>query len=238
MNFTQLQERVRLEVLRRIERGTLSVSLLARQAGLGQPHVSNFLRGRRGLSLAALDRILAAQRIVLEDLLPSRRVGLEGLLDGQTGEVVRVPLVSASAAMFEPYVMRASTVQMMVPLPADLLLGLRVRGTPGRKQWDRFVAVRLSAEDAPAMEPLLGAGAMLVLDRHSNVLRGETQEATIFAVRAGERLRVRFADYQAGRVIMRPMGLGFAVEVIEPGNGETANDLVVGRVVVVVRGYR
>jgi len=73
MNFTQLQERLRLELRRRIERGTLSVSLLARQTGLGQAHLSNFLNSRRGLSLGALDRILGSQRLTTADLLPNAR---------------------------------------------------------------------------------------------------------------------------------------------------------------------
>jgi hypothetical protein len=73
MNFSKLQERVRVELLRRIERGTLSVSLLSRQTGLGQPHISNFLHRRRGLSLTSLDLILEAQRLEISDLLPARR---------------------------------------------------------------------------------------------------------------------------------------------------------------------
>ncbi len=51
MNFTQMHERLRVELLRRIERGTLSVSLLARQTGFGKSHLSNFLHSRRKLSL-------------------------------------------------------------------------------------------------------------------------------------------------------------------------------------------
>ena len=71
MNFTQMHERLRLELLRRIQRGTLSVSLLARQTGFGQAHLSNFLHSRRQLSLEAMDRILAAQRLTVADLLPA-----------------------------------------------------------------------------------------------------------------------------------------------------------------------
>ena len=63
MNFTQMHERLRLELLRRIQRGTLSVSLLARQTGFGQPHLSNFLHSRRQLSLEGMDRLLAAQHL-------------------------------------------------------------------------------------------------------------------------------------------------------------------------------
>ena len=47
MNFTQMHERLRLELLRRIQRGTLSVSLLSRQTGFGQAHLSNFLNRKR-----------------------------------------------------------------------------------------------------------------------------------------------------------------------------------------------
>ena len=70
MNFTQMHERLRLELLRRIQRGTLSISLLARQTGFGQSHISNFLRCKRQLSLEALDRVLASQHIKAWDLLP------------------------------------------------------------------------------------------------------------------------------------------------------------------------
>jgi hypothetical protein len=71
MNITQMHERLRLELLRRIQRGTLSVSLLARQTGFGQAHLSNFLNCRRQLSLEAMDRILASQRMAAGDLLPA-----------------------------------------------------------------------------------------------------------------------------------------------------------------------
>ncbi len=75
MNITQMHEHLRLELLRRIQRGSLSVSLLARQTGFGTSHISNFLRRNRQLSLAALDRVMVAQHLSAEDLLPvqSRR---------------------------------------------------------------------------------------------------------------------------------------------------------------------
>src|ERR1700676_1177000 len=99
MNFSQLQDRVRLELLRRIERGTLSVSLLARQTGLAQAHISNFLHGRRGLSLGALDKVLSAQRLQVSDLLPEQR---GAFLDEQIGPVAQVPLVPHGVAIMDP----------------------------------------------------------------------------------------------------------------------------------------
>jgi transcriptional regulator with XRE-family HTH domain len=237
MNFSQLQERVRFELLRRIERRTLSVSLLARQTGLGQSHISNFLRTRRGLSLGTLDKILAALRLTVADLLPAQRAVRGELLDGQVGETGQIPLVSHAVALGEPYI-RASSVQTMVPFPAGSVQGLRERCTHARRQWERFVAVRMGAVEAQAMEPLVGAEALVVLDRHYNSFRAYRErggEANVYGVRVGMELKVRYADFQAGRVVLRPLGMGFPVEVVEPAGGETANDLLVGRVVLVLR---
>jgi transcriptional regulator with XRE-family HTH domain len=239
MNFTQLQERVRVELLRRIERGTLSVSLLARQTGLGQPYVSNFLHGRRGLSLATLDRLLAAQRMSIANLMPAPREARGALLSGQTGEVGWVPLVSHATALFEPYI-RASSVQTMLPFPAGSMEGLRERCTRARKQWERFVAVRMSGEDARAMEPMLGAGTVAVLDRHYNSFREYAEgKANLYAARGREsRLVIRYAQWEAGRVVLRPLRIEFPVEVIDVAGGETGDDLLVGRVAMVLTGNR
>ncbi len=236
MNFTQLQERLRVELLRRIERGTLSVSLLARQTGLGQPHVSNFLHARRGLSLRTLDRILAAQRLTTEDLMPAPRETRSALLSGQMGEASWVPLVSHATALFEPYI-RASSVQTMVPFPALAMEGLRERCTGPRKQWERFVAVRIGEEEARAMEPRVSADALVLLDRHYNsfkAYRDNESGANLYGVRVGARLLVRYADFQANRLVLWPQRIGFPVEVVEAGGGETANDLLVGRVALIL----
>jgi len=143
MNFSQMHDRLRQELLRRIQRGTLSVSLLARQTGFGQPHLSNFLHGRRQLSLDALDRILAAQHLSAADLLPiSRR---ESYPEEDRSSA---PLVSHSTALFEPYI-RASAVQAMLQLPPGSLATLHSRVANQRRAWQRFVAVRVPADEAP-----------------------------------------------------------------------------------------
>ena len=238
MNFSQLQERVRLELLRRIERGTLSVSLLARQTGLAQAHISNFLHERRQLSLGALDRIVAAQHLGVSDLLPAPRDGPWGaLLPGQMGEVVHVPLVSHAVAMHDPYI-RVSSVSMMAPFLASDVAALRPRSSAARRQWERFVAVRISAADAAPMEPVVTAEALVLLDRHYNSFTPYRSNGVgglnLYAVRNGNRLVMRFADFQAGRVVLQPHNPRFPAEVIEAGADETVNDLLVGRVALVV----
>src|SRR6202020_3113794 len=70
MNFQDLHELLRIELLRRIELGSLTGSSLARQAGYRQAHISNFLNRKRALSLEGLDRVLAAQNLTVDQILP------------------------------------------------------------------------------------------------------------------------------------------------------------------------
>jgi transcriptional regulator with XRE-family HTH domain len=246
MDFSQLQERVRLELLRRIERGTLSASLLARKSGLGQSHISNFLHGRRGMTLAALDRILAAIQLDVSDLMPARREALGTLLSGQVGEMVGVPLVSHETAIYEQYVV-GSKVKKTIPIPVETLSGLLVRCPPARNKWDRFVAVRMDAEDAEPMKPVLQAEAVVVLDRHYTSFRAYVEGTpNLYGAKAGRgnsaqgeagRLVIRYAVAEGGRVVLRPYRVEFAIEVLSAGSGQTVNDLLVGRVVAVLARF-
>ena len=231
MNFTKLHERLRLELLRRIQRGTLSVSLLARQTGFGQSHLSNFLHGRRQLSLEAMDRILASQQLAVADLMPAH--GRRG--DWNAGESTgAVPLVTHAAAMFEPNI-RASAVQGMVQVPASVLQAARARASHSRRTWQRFVAVTASAQDAQAMEPLVMPGAVVLLDRHYNSLAAYRQNRlNVYAVRHDGQLKLRYADFQLNRLVLRPHSIAFPVELIEVDAGETPNDLIAGRVALIL----
>jgi hypothetical protein len=97
---------------------------------------------------------MAAQRLQIEDLLPSRRE-LSGVLnEEQIEEVVWIPLVPHVVAMQDPHIRPSSTLRML-PFAGDAVRGLEARCSSARKQWDRFVAIRISAEDARAMEPLI-----------------------------------------------------------------------------------
>src|SRR6202020_609770 len=99
MKFLELHERLRLETWRRIDQGILSSSLLARQTGLAQAHISNFLHRRRRLSLPALDRLLLAQALSVEDLVPSAPPGVSPRERNSTD---LVPIVSQMVAMTAP----------------------------------------------------------------------------------------------------------------------------------------
>jgi transcriptional regulator with XRE-family HTH domain len=227
MNFTQMHERLRLELLRRIQRGTVSVSLLARQTGLGQSHLSNFLHNRRQLSLEALDHVLTAQHLTAGDLLPVLHARA-GLPPGEGQD--SVPLVSHHAALFEPNIRPAAT-QAMLQLPPGLLASVRHRTPAARRAWERFVAIRIPAADALPMEPLVLPDALALLDRHYNsLIPYRPNRPNLFAIRQGAHLTLRYVDYIAHRLVLRPHNIAFPVDLIEVEEGESPSDLIAGRI--------
>jgi transcriptional regulator with XRE-family HTH domain len=231
MNFTQMHERLRTELLRRIRRGTLSVSLLARQTGYGQSHLSNFLRNKRQLSLEAMDRILAAQQLAAADLLPSHHQSHEVR---DASELSTVPVVSHSVALFEPNI-RPAAVQSLLHLPARALGSVRARASTGRRAWQRFVAVRIPPSDAPPMDPLLLPGALAVIDRHYNSLAPyRSDRPNLYAVRLRAHLAVRYEDFLAQRLVLRPHNIAFPVELLELEPDGSPNDLITGRIVLIL----
>ena len=215
-----MHEHLRLELLRRIQRGTLSVSLLARQTGFGQAHLSNFLHSRRQLSLEAMDRILAAQH--LAGALPPDE------------ERSTIPLVSHAVALFEPFI-RASAVQSMLHLPAGVLQTIRARVTAPRRAWQRFVAVRIPSADALPMEPLVLPEAITLLDRHYNSLMPyRPNRPNLYAVRHGSHLALRYVDFIARRLVLRPHNIAFPVDLVEVDPSESPSDLIAGRIALIL----
>jgi transcriptional regulator with XRE-family HTH domain len=232
MSFTQLHERLRQELLRRIQRGTLSVSLLARQSGFGQSHMSNFLRSRRQLSLEALDRILIVQNLTVPDLLPALRQTASPDGAEETGEI---PIVSHTAAIFEPFI-RQSAGQEMLRVPARNLQSIRPRAPNTRRRaWQRFVAVRVQAADAIPMDPLLLPDAVALIDRHYNSLSPyRPNRPNLYAVCQGAHLTLRYVEFLANRLVLRPHNLAFPVDMIPVDPGEPPNEMLAGRVVLIV----
>ena len=231
MNFTKMHERLRLELLRRIQRGTLSVSLLARQTGFGQPHLSNFLHSRRQLSLEAIDRILAAQHLTAADLLPAIHHAGDPVLDAESSSV---PIVSHAVALFDPYI-RTSAIQSMLRLPPGVLKSLHTRVSNPRRSWQRFVAVRISSADALAMDPLVLPDALVLIDRHYNSLTAyRPNRPNIYAVRLGSHLTLRYVDFLSNRLVLRPHNSVFPVDLIEIDPGESPSDLLAGRIALIV----
>ena len=73
MSLLDTHYRLRVALNCRIQRGTMSVTLLARKTRMSKAHVSNFLHGKRSLSVESMSRILDALDLSLEVFPKSRQ---------------------------------------------------------------------------------------------------------------------------------------------------------------------
>ena len=235
MNFQDLHELLRLELMRRIERGKLTGSRLAQQAGFQQAHISNFLNRRRSLSLEGLDRVLAAQHITIDQLLPVDLAASAAPVSkaASSDPLETVPVVSASSAMDDAHIAPSAIIET-IQVSASRLDDHRARPSARHAHWQRFVAIRADAQQAAAMDPVLSPGAIAVLDRHYNSLAPyRAHQPTLYAVRCGAALLVRFVDFDEGRLILRPYSRSFPVQLLPLAAHESPGDYLVGRVCLV-----
>ena len=227
MNFSQLHEQLRRELLRRIAHGSLSGTLLARQTGLKAAHISNFLRSKRRLSLDALDRVLSAQSIAVEDLLTRFPAHQQKENISPSNHIA---MVSQSVAMHESEI-RPSSILELIDLPSGYLDHLRMRRSPERRSWERFVAVRVSYSQAEAMAPVIAPHAILVIDRHYNSLVPYRPPLPgMYAIRMDNVMQFRYATLQGNCIVLRPRSLEHPIDLIEIKSEETRASVVVGRV--------
>jgi transcriptional regulator with XRE-family HTH domain len=236
MNFQDLHELLRLELLGRIESGSLTGTALARQSDFKQAHISNFLNGKRALSLEGLDRVLAAEGLSVDQLMPVELSAAEGGWGSAAAaaETEAIPVVTAATAMDEPEV-RPGAVIEMVRVAAAALKSNRWWAPEKYVRWQRYVAVQADAQQAAAMASMIAPGAVVVLDRHYRSLAAyRPQQRTLYAVRAGAGLALRHVELDGENLVLRPLALAFPVQVVTPGPQETAADYIVGRVCVVV----
>lgn len=85
------------------------------------------------------------------------------------------------------------------------------------------------------MEPMLSTGTIAVLDRHYNSLAPyRSHQSTLFAVRCGAALLLRFVDFDEDRMILRPYVRDFPVQLLTVGAEETPADYIVGRVCILL----
>lgn len=229
MNFSQLHEQLRIEIVRRIDRGQLTGTLLARQTGLRSSHLSNFMRRKRRLSLSALDRVLAAQLLSVEDLIPEPSRAPVAAAD-----LAVVPLVAHSTALHSPLVNQRAILEF-IHLPEGTLDHLRPRRTLARRDWQRFVAVRLNAAQAGPMQPVLNLRAVAVLDRHYNSLApNQPSRPNIYALNLSNALVFRYVSYEANRLVLRPHAMESPIELLKIGADESPSACIVGRVCLTI----
>ncbi len=223
MNFSQLHERLRVEVLRRIERQVITASHLARRAGLSQPLISNFLRSQRRLGPDNFDRVLAALDLSVE------RLGADAPPSAAAAGGPSIPLVTQHVAIFEDRIHPTSVLDR-VALPESILA--RPPRPARRATRERFVAVAVTPAQAAPMDPVLLPGSVLVLDRHAGLPTPSDVRGVYAVVRLGQ-LRFAYLSLERSLFVLRAHAPMFPVELVPVPPNMAASELVIGRVVVV-----
>ncbi len=131
--------------------------------------------------------------------------------------------------------MRPGLVIETVQVPAAALRGFRWWTSEKVAKGQRFVAIRADEPQSAAMDPLIAPGAVVVLDRHYTSLAPyRAHQRTLYAVRAGGGRALRYVEFDGGNLVLRPLALGYPVQVIAVGAGESPADYIVGRVCMVI----
>ncbi len=85
------------------------------------------------------------------------------------------------------------------------------------------------------MQPLLPPETIAVIDRHYNSpVPYQPPRPSIFAVRVGNALHFRIAEFENNRLILRPVELNYPVQLLALGPHEMPSDLIVGRVCLTI----
>lgn len=228
VDFRRLQSQLRRAVSARISSGQISGSRLARMTDFRQPHITNFLHGKRGLSAEGMDRILAALEISVLDLIPPPSLARFAHL-GADSEYESIPLVDANAVQL-PFPPR-SAIRDRAKFKRTFLQRLRPELVGRRDHWLRFVLMQAALEDAEVMYPRIPRGAVLLVDRHYNsLLAHRTGGVNIYVVRMRDGVMVRSLEIAGNHIVLRPEQRSAPLEMMAMDAKRRYAEKIVGRV--------
>ncbi len=109
MRFRTLQDNLRKLIWTRVDSGQLTGLKLARLTGFQQAHISNFLNGKRGLSIEGMDKVLSVLRISALDLLDPAEINKRASIPPPSEDTFEnVLVVDGPVAACEPLVTSAN----------------------------------------------------------------------------------------------------------------------------------
>jgi len=230
MNASALQEELRRVLWERIRAKKLSGLGLAKQTGFEQAYISNFLNRKRSLSLEGMDRILAAQSLSIYDLLNREEINKRSSsLSASEGDFENVVLAESEFAATAPTITREQ-VRDILKFKKSFLRRLRPAAARGRENWQRFVLMKVDAQEAASMYPRLLPGATVLIDRHYNLLTPyRRNEANIYAVRRNDSCTIKYVERDGDHLVLRPHNQAHPVSVL-PLDARDASEMIVGRV--------
>ena len=231
MKFRQLQENLRRKLLDRISERELTALGLAHLTGFKQPHITNFLNRKRSLSLDAMDRVMNTQKMSVLDLVDPEEINKRAsILPPSEDDFDNVLLVEGAVAAREP-IITSEKVRDILKFKKSFLKRLRPSPENSRNGWQRFVLIKVDAQDGMSMYPRLLPGATVLIDRHYNALEPyRKQEPNMYAIRYNGGTTVKYVELSGRNLILRPHNQSYPVSILEIESGKTFADYIVGRV--------
>ena len=228
MNFSQMHERLRLVCLHTIRRGDLTMAELSRQTGLSKSHVSKFLHAHGQISNRTADCILRALHLKAEYLLD-----FGPHLPSRGGQDIKVPLVSHSAALFEPEI-GPHAVEIWLSVPHKELPPPGPRRASLRQSWRRFIAIRINHDGAQSLGRPEYDGAIAVIDRHYGSLRlYYPNRSNLYAIREDNQVMLRYIDRVEAHLVIRPANIDVPAGLIYIPQTVKAAEYIAGRVALI-----
>ncbi len=228
MTIQDLQDELRSQVRARISRGDLTGSELARNAGFPQGHLSNFLNSRRGLSIESMDRLLQALRIGVRDLMGSESVQPRAPSGGGCDAVESVAIVAAehaTRARFRPDQVLGTRI-----FDTAFLRRLKPRIAVDRRDWLRFVLIKLDHQSADFVLPFSVAATLLVDRHYSSLLPYRRMQPNLYAVNLARRCVPAYVSLCDSCLVLRPYNAHEPVQIIRVTRGRSYADYIVGRI--------
>ena len=240
MNFSALQSNLRRILQLRIQRGEITGARLAGVTGYRQPHISNFINGKRGLSLVAMDRLLTSLDLTIADLLDPWELGaIMTIPETSPDAFLDVPVVRGLAALSLPRFTSRQVLEVrklsrswVNTLRPDLVENADPKANRGN--WLRFVMLAVDARQGMAMYPRLLPGAHVLVDRHYNSLRPyRAGEDNLYVVSKGRQRLLRYVRLTGNTLMLRPENRAYGVEQISMTKASDAEAHLLGRVCLV-----
>jgi transcriptional regulator with XRE-family HTH domain len=227
MLVSDLHERIRQHVLATIKSGVITGTALAERIGVQQAHISNFLAGRRGLSIEAMDAILDALGLNVEQLVAGADQAANP--KGSTAGIESVPIIHPRTAMNPTFA--DDDVVGTTGFTKALLRRLKALSPDTRTLWVRFVAISADAELAAPMLPVFSKGSVLLVDRHYCSLDAyRKHEPNLYLIRNGEKCMVRRAEMLGSQLCLRPERNDYPLDFVSIDRKNPLESCIVGRV--------
>ena len=230
MNASVLQEELRRVLWERIHAGKLSGLRLAKRTGFEQAHISNFLNRKRSLSVEGMDRLLTAANLSIYDLLNREELNSRAsLISASEGDFENVVLTDPEIAATAPVITRAN-VRDILKFKKSFLRRLRPAAAGDRENWQRFVLIKVDAQESTSMYPRLLPGSTVLIDRHYNLLQPyRRNEGNIYAVRKNQTCTIKYVERDGDHLVLRPHNQAYPVSVL-PIEDDDPSRMIVGRV--------